>query len=209
MNDISTPTPTNNAPVTQQGTPTPTDIWLALLQKIPHPYTTPLPAQTPTALDSTYAKLEPKEGTPVPCRRCPDYLPEGGIWKLSLDKGIFRIFHEATGWRSLGSFSVSGNQIVLFNDPTCFETIGIYEWQLEERQLSLKVIEDTCQVGRRARSFTNFAWVSCQPPQRKQLSPIIGQSHPVVKAENKRELDSGRSYPSLSSPERACCRLSR
>ncbi len=164
MSDVSTPESTSNTLVSQQGTPTPTDIWLALLQKVPHPYTTPLPAQTPTSLDGIYVKLESKDATPVPCRRCPDYLPAGGTWRLNLDKGVFRIFHEATGWRSLGSFTVSGDQIVLFNDPTCFRTTGIYEWQLEEGQLSLRVIEDTCHVDRRARSFTNSAWVSCQPP---------------------------------------------
>jgi hypothetical protein len=56
-----------------------------------------------TALDGTYTKLDPKKAPPVPCRRCPDYVPQGGIWKLNLDKGIFRIFHESTGWRSIGS----------------------------------------------------------------------------------------------------------
>jgi hypothetical protein len=81
-------------------------IWSELLQKTPFPHTAPLPARVPTPLDGTYTKFDPKKTPPVPCRRCPDYVPQGGIWKLNLDKGIFRIFHESTGWRSIGSFDV-------------------------------------------------------------------------------------------------------
>jgi hypothetical protein len=150
--------------IRQQETPTPTDVWLALLKKGPHPYTTPLPPETPTVLDGLYAKVEPKEGTPVPCRRCPDYLPEGGLWKLNLDKGVFRILHEPTDWRSLGSFTVLEDRLVLFNDPTCFNIVGVYKWKLEAGELNLEVVEDTCHVDRRARSFTNYTWTSCQPP---------------------------------------------
>jgi hypothetical protein len=65
-------------------------IWTELLQKAPFPHTAPLPPQLPTVLDGFYTKFDPKETPPVPCRRCPDYVPEGGIWKLNLDKGIFQ-----------------------------------------------------------------------------------------------------------------------
>lgn len=156
----STPTPKNDALV--QGTPTPTDSWSALFQKEPFPYTTPLPPQSPTVLDGLYTKFEPKEGTPVPCRRCPDYLPEGGIWKLSLKEGVFRIFHENTGWHSLGSFMVSENRVTFFNDPHCYAIVGVYEWKLEGGKLNLKAIEDTCHVDRRARTLTNLTWASCE-----------------------------------------------
>jgi len=158
---MATPTPTI---FVARPLATPTDIWLDLLKKVPHPYTTPLPAQTPTILDGIYAKIEPTMGTPVACRRCPDYLPEGGIWKLNLDKGVYRIFHAATGWRSLGSFTLSDNQLFLFNDPACFDKIGRYKWQLEDGQLTLVILEDTCHVNRRARSFANMPWIPCQPP---------------------------------------------
>jgi hypothetical protein len=90
------------APASGQSTST-SIIWSELLQKTPFPHTAPLPARVRTALDGTYTKLDPKKAPPVPCRRCPDYVPQGGIWKLNLDKGIFRIFHESTGWRSIGS----------------------------------------------------------------------------------------------------------
>ena len=155
------------------------DIWRDLLQKNPFPYTTPLPDRTPTVLDSIYAKMGLKEGTPVPCRRCPDYLIEGGVWKLSLDKGAYHIFHEATGWRSLGSYSISGDRFYLFNDPACLEEVGIYNWQTVEGGMRLELIEDTCQVGRRGRNFTEAMWQSCQPASMEaevteQWSPPVG-----------------------------------
>jgi hypothetical protein len=142
----------------------PEEVWLALLQKQPYPYATPLPEGIPTVLDSIYTKVEPKAGTPVPCRRCPDYLIEGGLWKLSLDKGIYHIFHTGTSWRSLGSYSISGHRLYLFNDPACFEEIGIYSWQVIEGGLKLEVVEDSCQRGRRGRNFTQMVWQSCHPP---------------------------------------------
>lgn len=142
----------------------PKDVWMALLQQKPYPYTTPLPERTPTILDSIYVKVEPKEGTPVPCRRCPDYLIEGGVWKLSLDKGAYHIFHEATRWRSLGSYSISGDRFYIFNDPACLDEIGIYRWQQVEGGMELELIEDKCQVGRRGQNFAQVVWQSCQPP---------------------------------------------
>ena len=160
----STPAPSATTLVASQITLSPSNKWLVVLQKTPYPYTTPLPPPTQTPLDGIYVKLEPKEGTPVPCRRCPDYLPEGGIWKLNLDRGMYRIFHEATGWFSVGSFTVSDDQLILFNDPTCIDTVGLYQWSLADGELKLTALADTCQVERRARSFANLGWASCQPP---------------------------------------------
>jgi len=155
----STPTPANS-PVA----PTPTDSWSALLQRTPFPYTTPLPAPTRTILDGTFTKLDPRDAPHVPCRRCPDYAPEGGIWKLHLDNGVFRIFHKDTGWRSIASFTVSGNRLMLFNDPYCTDVVGTYTWKLEERALTLQVIEDECAIRLRAMNLTSLPWLSCQPP---------------------------------------------
>jgi hypothetical protein len=147
-----------------KSTSAPTDIWLSLLEQDPFPYTTALPPLSPTELDGLYAKLEPSKGTPVPCRRCPDYLPEGGVWKLSLDDGAFRIFHPFTGWHSLGSFTVSGRRFVVSNDPACYREVGVYTWTLHGGRLSFDVLDDACQVGRRARSFASMPWAACQPP---------------------------------------------
>ncbi len=143
---------------------TPTSIWLSLHQRTPYPYTTPLPPPTPTVLDGTYAKFEPKGATPVHCLRCPDYALEGGVWKLSLDKGISRIYHQVTGWRSMGSFIVSGDQLTLANDPTCPSSVGTYRWQLREGNLILQEIDDECAIRLRAMNLTNLPWLSCRPP---------------------------------------------
>lgn len=114
-------TATSHAPLssTPQVSGTPTDIWLSLFERTPLPWTTPLPPQIATLLDGTYVKTDPRTATPFPCRRCPDYALEGGIWKLSLREGIFRIYYAGNGWRSMGSFTVSGDRIYLFNDPYC------------------------------------------------------------------------------------------
>jgi hypothetical protein len=130
-------------------------IWSELLQKTPFPHTAPLPARVPTPLDGTYTKFDPKK-TP--------YVPQGGIWKLNLDKGIFRIFHESTGWRSIGSFIIDGNRVQVFNDPCCIEVKGFYRWTLARGRLNLQVVEDKCAIRQRAKNLTKLPWLSCQPP---------------------------------------------
>jgi hypothetical protein len=168
--------PGRKAPDTGVVTPVasnaPTSAWAAALQKTPYPYTIPLPQPTRTSIDGTYAKLDPKQATPVPCKRCPDYAPEGGIWKLHLDRGIFRVFHQATGWHSLGSFVLAkdrrtagaDDQLVLFNDPACPGAVGLYRWQVGEGHLVLTEIEDPCSIRLRALNLGAMPWLSCQPP---------------------------------------------
>lgn len=130
----------------------------ATLESTPFPYTTPLPPLIPTLLDGIYTKFDPRPGTPVPCRRCPDYLPSGGEWRLQFDRGIYRISYAVTGWRSVGSFSISGDQLVLFNDPTCHKEVGVYKWKLDRDVLTLEVIEDPCAIELRAANLTNQPW---------------------------------------------------
>lgn len=150
----------------------PTDAWFGALQRTPYPYLLPLPEPKRTFVDGTYTKVEVKETPPVHCLRCPDYILEGGIWKLSLDRGAFHIFHEPTGWQSSGSFVVTRDrwtsgapdQLLLFNDPTCPDAIGLYALQLDEGRLVLEVIDDTCAIHLRAMNFTNLPWQSCKPP---------------------------------------------
>ncbi len=154
---------------TQKPDPSPTGdaseahsiIWIELLQKTPYPHTAPLPPQRPTILDGFYTKFDPRETPPVPCRRCPDYVPAGGIWKLNFDKGIYRIFHKFTGWRSIGSFVVDGNRVQLFNDPTCMEAVGTYIWAVDAGALNLQVIEDECAIRMRAKNLTQLPWTLC------------------------------------------------
>jgi hypothetical protein len=140
------------------------EIWTELLQKTPFPHTAPLPPPLTTDLDGFYTKFDPKKTPPVPCRRCPDYVPEGGIWKLDLNKGVFRIFHEFSGWRSIGSFVVEGNQVQLFNDPTCMEVTGSYRWTLTAGRLTWDVVQDECAIGMRAKNLMKLPWLACQPP---------------------------------------------
>ena len=151
---------------------TPADPWSALLQQMPHSYLLPLPEPRRTSLDGTYAKVELKENPSVHCLRCPDYAPEGGIWKLNLDKGTFRIIHAMTGWKSIGSFVVTRDrwtsgapdQLLLFNDPTCPDAIGLYTWRLEAGNLILESIDDTCAIHLRVMNLTGLPWLSCRPP---------------------------------------------
>jgi len=143
---------------------TPIDSWQALLQHTPVPWTTPLPPEEPTVLDATYVKINPRLATPFPCKRCPDYALEGGLWKLSLDKGIFRIYYAGNGWRSLGSYTVSGDQIYFFNDPYCNWETGVYTWKLEEGSLIFSEVDDPCSQGLRAANLIDQPWLSCRPP---------------------------------------------
>lgn len=148
-------------------TATPTDPWKTLLQHTPVPWTTPLPPEEPTILDATYVKINPRLATPFPCKRCPDYALEGGLWKMSLDKGVFRIYYTMNSWRSLGSYTVSGDRITFFNDPYCNMETGVYTWKLEEGSLTLTEVNDPCSQGLRAANFIDQPWLSCRPPNRE------------------------------------------
>lgn len=159
--------PASNAlpvmPETPQVTSTPSDIWSGLLQRTPYPYTTPLPPAQVSSIDGTYVKFDPRPGKRAPCRRCPPYPPEGGVWRLNLDRGIFRVYHDGTGWSTLGSFTVSGDRVEFFNDPHCWRDVGIYTWTLEADKLMLELVKDDCGVDLRQRSLTAYPWESCQP----------------------------------------------
>lgn len=145
-------------------TATPADGWQALFQHTPVPWTTPLPPQEATVLDATYVKINPRLATPFPCKRCPDYALEGGLWKLSLDKGVFRVYYTMNDWRSLGSYAVSGDQIYFFNDPYCNQDTGVYRWKLEDGALTLTEVDDPCSQGLRSANFVDQPWLSCRPP---------------------------------------------
>jgi hypothetical protein len=142
----------------------PSEVWSGLLQGTPYPYAIPLAPEESTAIDGTYTKFELKDTPPIPCRRCPDYAPEGGIWKINFNKGVFRIMHTVTGWKSIGTFILSGDQLVLANDPTCQEVIGVYAWRFEKGALVLKVIADHCAIELRGKNLAGLPWLSCQPP---------------------------------------------
>lgn len=146
--------------------------WSSLLQRKPFPHQSPLPPEKPTVLDGTYTKIDPKQHPQVPCRRCPDYVPEGGIWKLQFDKGVFRIFHVVSGWKSIGSYHVENTLVSFFNDPVCPEVNGVYNWTLEDNRLVLKEVSDECNIRLRAKNLTKQPWLSCSPPHTE--APITG-----------------------------------
>ena len=142
------------------------DLWARLQEQVPYPYTTPLPPAQKTGLDGTYSKLDPREGARPFCRRCMAYPSEGGLWLLRLDRGVYRIFstRSLSGWRSLGSYSISGDRIFLFNDPHCMDAIGVYGWKLDDEALVMEVIEDECADGFRGIAFSNYPWLLEEDP---------------------------------------------
>ena len=158
---LPTHTPLSSTLVCSEDTPA--EKWAALLQRQPFPYRRELPAPERTPLDGTYTKVDPKKDPQVPCRRCPDYAPEGGVWKIQFDKGVFRIIHLSSGWKSIASFSLEGDRLSLFNDPVCHETTGMYNWKAEGGQIVFTVIEDECAIRLRAMNLTKQPWFSCRP----------------------------------------------
>ena len=162
----ATPTPTETTVIIV----TPTSLWTGLLFEIPVPFTTPLPEENWTPIDGTYAKLDPSNPQWWVCRRCADYRPAGGIWKLQFNKGVMRIYYDVTGWRSLASYAVSDDRLYIFNDPYCPLEVGEYVWSLEDkwglddRSLDLKTIKDSCSIDLRGKNLSAQPWESCQPP---------------------------------------------
>ena len=140
------------------------DPWHELMRRDPYPYTRPIPADMPTALDGVYVKYERKAAPPIPCRRCPDYNPEGGWWTVSLRRGVFRVFHAVSGWKSLGTYTLEGDRIVIANDPVCPGLTGIYRWELSKENIVFATVADACSAGLRARNFSHLPWLPCQPP---------------------------------------------
>ena len=143
-----------------EGTPAWPDLWARIQEQRPYPYTTPLPPEEATELDGTYGKLDPRAGTRPLCMRCMPYPAEGGLWLLRFDKGTYRIFstRSLSGWRSMGSFVVAGDELYLFNDPHCMDVTGSYRWELDGEALLLEAIEDECADGFRRVTFTNYDW---------------------------------------------------
>lgn len=152
---------------TAEGTAEPVDRWVELLTRTPYSYTLPLPPHVPTPVDGAYTKIDPRTAPHVHCLRCPDYMMEGGLWKLQLDHGVFRIYYAGTGWRSLGSYTLDGDRIHLFNDPNCTDAVGTYTWKLEGGALVLGAVEDSCGQGLRSANLQDRPWLSCQPPNRE------------------------------------------
>ncbi len=145
--------------------------WSTQIDVPPFPYSRPLPPPEKSSVDGLYTRTIPSDDTPIPCLRCAGYRLEGGEWTLYLNLGVFKVFHRATGFEAVGSFTVDGNRISFFNDPFCEEDlsmVGNYTWQLQNNALTLQVVNDPCSIGLRAKNLTTLNWIikrdPCQPP---------------------------------------------
>lgn len=139
------------------------DKWNNLLKRNAYVYSIPIVSKM-SMIDGTFVKQAKKKGDIVPCRRCPDWVPNPGIWKLNLRKGVYRIINTKTGWKSIGTYVVSGNRIIFANDPCCIYGVGVYSWTLQEGKLEFKLIDDPCAIKLRGKNLTEVIWSSCQPP---------------------------------------------
>ena len=156
----------------------PTSIWTALQQMVPAPYSFPLPEPVVSPLDGTYAKLDPSWPQWWLCRRCADYRPAGGVWRVQFDQGVMRIYYEVTGWRSFASYTVSGDELRVFNDGYCPEGVGRYGWKLEAGALVLTVIEDPCAFGLRGQNLSNQSWLACRSTSQAAELELAGDNPP-------------------------------
>ena len=162
--NLSTPTPLYLMEAS------PTSVWIGLQERMPHPYSRPLPDSVSTSIDGTYAKIDRSWPQWWMCRRCADYRPAGGIWKLRFERGVMRIHYNVTDWVSIASYHVSDDRLHIFNDPYCLEEVGEYRlaledrWGLPARSLFLEVISDSCSFGLRGENLSSQAWASCSPP---------------------------------------------
>jgi hypothetical protein len=156
----------------------PTNVWSSLLEVTPLSYTTPHPNSGSSPLDGTYAKFDPAWPQWWSCLRCADYRPAGGAWRLQFDRGVMRIYYEVTGWSSLASYTVSGDRLYLFNDPYCRDETGEYRWNLEDGNLILEPVQDSCSFQLRSGNLGKQSWEMCDQASGKVprgcQDPIIG-----------------------------------
>lgn len=134
-----------------------------------YPFQTPIPPLEPTSIDGTYIRSMPARvaGSSIPCRRCAPYRIEIGRSTLNLSEGRFLIAHRAPGkpdssqFTSKGHFTISGDEIVLFNDANCPDTRGSYRWSVKDEHLTFEVIEDPCPFSDlRQRFLTVLPWAA-------------------------------------------------
>jgi hypothetical protein len=141
--------------------PSPTgdpELWRTDLEE-PYAFTTPVPPLAATPIDGTYGR-DFSEGTePIPCRRCAPYRLDRGPSTLELDAGRFRVDHQSNAFGSQGHYLVEGHELILFNDPECPTTRGVYRWELQGGTLTLEEVDDPCPFDLlRARYLMAAPW---------------------------------------------------
>jgi len=157
----------------------PTNVWASLLELTPVSYTIPHPTSSLSPLDGTYIKNDPAWPQWWSCLRCADYRPAGGVWRLQFDGGVMRIYYEVTGWSSLASYTVSGDRLFIFNDPYCKDMTGEYQWEMENGNLALEALQDSCSFQLRARNLSRQPWETCETTDASQKprgceDPVVG-----------------------------------
>jgi hypothetical protein len=135
-------------------------LWDVILEATPFAYTTPLPEPVESPIDGLYSKIDQSPPQWWRCYRCADYRPAGGIWRLKFDHGVMRVFYAVTGWRTVASFTVSGDRLYIFNDPFCSAT-GEYKWSLEGGELDLETVSDPCAFDLRGENLSKQTWSTC------------------------------------------------
>lgn len=151
--------------VTPSAAETPKSVWENLLLATPFPHLFPLPSESASPLDGTFAKIDPSPPQWWTCYRCADYRPLGGIWRMQFDKGVMRIYYEVTDWKSIASYTVEGDRLKIFNDPFCPQDVGEYEWKIDNGSMSLITMEDGCAFDLRQENLTKQAWAVCSTDQ--------------------------------------------
>ena len=84
---------------------------------------------------------------PVHCLRCVPYSVDAGVQTLLLHEGRFYLEHQINRFRALGHYVVQGDRIVFFNDVNCSSTRGSYRWDIEDRALTMQVVDDPCPTS--------------------------------------------------------------
>ena len=127
----------------------------------PYPFTTPIPPRVPTPVDGVYERSLDVERNPIPCRRCAPFRLDPGEAKLTLEEGRYAIEHLSSppGFRTAGHYVVERDRVILFNDPNCTTTRGVYQWELSDGELTLEPLDDPCPFDLlRARYLSAAAW---------------------------------------------------
>lgn len=125
----------------------------------PYPFVTPVPPTSPTPIDGLYRRDFREGSDPIPCRRCAPFRLDRGPSTLELTEGRFQIVHEGNAFRTQGHYLVDGERLILFNDPVCPKTRGVYRWLLEGGRLTLDEVDDPCPFDfLRARYLAAAPW---------------------------------------------------
>jgi hypothetical protein len=125
----------------------------------PYAFVTPVPPLEGTPIDGTYFRDFTPGSKPIPCRRCAPYRLDRGPSTLEMSEGRFQVIHEGNDYRTEGHYLVDGRRLILFNDPECPETRGVYRWGLEGGLLQLEEVDDPCPFDLlRARYLSAAPW---------------------------------------------------